>query len=125
MVADAYTNVKQTRINRGGQPDHPYQWTITVERTQENDQTSTYQNDGGVTEPIPRTGQHHPSRSRSTRWQRIRRIGCRAWRCPTRVDEPSEPGSVAGSGHEPGVDRNDHDRSDGDSGDRARPTPRR
>src|SRR5882757_3682775 len=43
MVADAHTAFKLTGINRAGRQIYPYQWTITVERTQENDQTITYQ----------------------------------------------------------------------------------
>jgi len=60
MVADAHTAFKLTGINRAGRQIYPYQWTITVERTQENDQTITYQMTAeSLTDP-PEPTQHHP-----------------------------------------------------------------
>lgn len=60
MVADAYTTFKQTGINRAGSQIYPYQWTITVQRIQENEQTITYQMTAeSLTDP-PEPTQHHP-----------------------------------------------------------------
>ena len=60
MVADAHTEFKQTGVNRAGRQIYPYQWTITVQRIQENDQTITYQLTAeSLTDP-PKPTQQHP-----------------------------------------------------------------
>lgn len=43
MVAEAFTEFKQTGVNRAGRRIYPYQWSITIRRTAEDDQTIVYQ----------------------------------------------------------------------------------
>jgi len=83
-----------------------------VERTQENDQTITYQMTAeSLTDP-PEPAQHHPlTIEKHTLATGSDGLAVERGDVPRGVDEPSEPGSVAGSGHEPGVDRNDTNRS--------------
>jgi hypothetical protein len=60
MVADAHTAFKQTGVSRAGRQIYPYQWTITVQRIQENEQTITYQMTAeSLTDP-PEPTQQHP-----------------------------------------------------------------
>jgi hypothetical protein len=59
MVAEAHTTAKQTGVKRGRQI-YPYQWTITVRRIQENEQTIVYQMTAeSLTDP-PEPTQQHP-----------------------------------------------------------------
>ena len=59
MVADAHTAFKQTGVNRAGRQIYPYQWMITLQRTQENEQTITYQLTAeSLTDPPEPTRQH-------------------------------------------------------------------
>jgi hypothetical protein len=60
MVADAHTAFKQTGVNRAGRQIYPYQWTITVQRIQENEQTITYQMTAESLADPPEPTQHHP-----------------------------------------------------------------
>jgi hypothetical protein len=58
MVAEAHTTAKQTGVKRGRQI-YPYQWMITLQRTQENEQTITYQLTAeSLTDPPEPTRQH-------------------------------------------------------------------
>ena len=60
MVADAHTTFKQTGVNRAGRQIYPHQWTITLRRIQENEQTITYQLTAeSLTDP-PEPTQQHP-----------------------------------------------------------------
>lgn len=43
MVAEAHTAFKETGINRAGRQIYPYQWKITVRRTQEDEEKIVYQ----------------------------------------------------------------------------------
>ena len=59
MVAEAHTTAKQTGVRRGRQI-YPYQWTITLQRIEENEQTITYQLTAeSLTDP-PEATQQHP-----------------------------------------------------------------
>lgn len=60
MVADAHMTFKQTGVNRAGRQIYPYQWTVTVRRLREDDQTIVYQLTAeSLTEP-PQPTQEHP-----------------------------------------------------------------
>lgn len=43
MVAEAYTEFKETGVNRAGRQIYPYQWEITVRRIQEDQEKIIYQ----------------------------------------------------------------------------------
>ena len=59
MVADAHATFKQTGINQASQI-YPYQWTITVRRVQEDDETIVYRMTAeSLTDP-PEPTQQHP-----------------------------------------------------------------
>ncbi|MGV9797640.1 hypothetical protein ACWDTP_06225 [Mycobacterium sp. NPDC003449] len=58
-VAEAHTTFKQTGVNRAGRRIYPDQWTITVRRIGEDDQTITYQLTAeSLTDPPEATQQH-------------------------------------------------------------------
>jgi hypothetical protein len=43
MVAEEYTDFKETGVNRAGRQIYPHRWAITIQRTAEDDQTISYQ----------------------------------------------------------------------------------
>ena len=43
MVIEAFTEFKATGVNQTSRQIYPYQWTITIQRTTEDDQTIVYQ----------------------------------------------------------------------------------
>ncbi|MCP9273839.1 hypothetical protein [Mycolicibacterium arenosum] len=43
MVAEAFTEFKETEVDRAGRRIYPHQWNITIQRTAEDDQTIAYQ----------------------------------------------------------------------------------
>lgn len=43
MVAEAFTEFKETGVNQAGRRIYPHQWSITIQRTSEDDQTIVYQ----------------------------------------------------------------------------------
>lgn len=60
MVAEAFTEFKQTGTRRAGRQIYPYQWSITIQRTSEDDQTIVYQLTAqSLTDP-PEPTQQHP-----------------------------------------------------------------
>ncbi len=60
MVAEAYTTFKETGFNRGANQIYPYQWEITIRRTQEDAEKIVYQLTAeSLTDP-PEPTQQHP-----------------------------------------------------------------
>jgi hypothetical protein len=60
MVAQAYTEFKETGVNRAGRQIYPHQWRINLRRIREDEQTIVYQMRAeSLTEP-PEPTQEHP-----------------------------------------------------------------
>lgn len=60
LVAQEYAEAKRTGQPLPGRQIYPYQWTITVQRIQENEQTITYQMTAESRNDPPEPTQHHP-----------------------------------------------------------------
>jgi hypothetical protein len=60
MVVEAFTEFKQTGVNRAGRQIYPHQWSITISRIREDEQTIVYQLTAqSLTDP-PEPTQQHP-----------------------------------------------------------------
>jgi hypothetical protein len=60
MVAEAHTAFKQTGVTRAGRQIYPYQWSISLRRIREDEQTIEYQLTAeSLTDP-PQPTQQHP-----------------------------------------------------------------
>jgi hypothetical protein len=102
MVAEAHTTFKQTGINRAGSQIYPYQWTITIRRIREDEERIVYQMTAkSLTDPA-RTD---PTVSADDREAHLRMgsdgFAVERGDVARGMGEPSEPGRVAGGGHDP------------------------
>lgn len=60
MVAEAFTEFKQTGVNRGGRRIYPYLWAITIQRTLEDPETIVYQLTANSLNDPPEPTQTYP-----------------------------------------------------------------
>jgi hypothetical protein len=67
MVAEAHTTFKQTGVNRAANQIYPYQWEITIQRTQEDGEKIVYHLTAeSLTNPPQPTQQHRLTIEKNT-----------------------------------------------------------